>query len=364
MEALGIHRKRLGATIDRTLSEVAGSYTYFADNDVLLAKITPCFENGKLGIASELTNGVGFGSSEYIVLRPSASLKADFLYYFLLQDSFRNAGAKSMTGAAGQKRVTKTYVESQQIPVPPLREQERIVAILNDAFDGIAKARTNASTNGKNARSIFESQLQLAFARPKELAALSELAIDITDGDHSPPPKADSGIPFITISNILKETRRIDFSDTFMVSVDYYERLKPNRKPRQGDVLYTVTGATLGIQVQVDHETRFCFQRHIGLIRPRSGVDSCWLSYALLSPQAFRQATEGSTGAAQKTVSLSVLRNLKVPRLTESEQLVQASRLAQLEDEMRRLVAAYSSKIRALDALKQSLLHQAFTGKL
>ena len=127
MEALGIQRKEIGSTIDRTLSEVQGSYTYFANDDVLLAKITPCFENGKLGIASGLTNGVGFGSSEYIVLRPSACFTADFLYYFLLQDSFRETGARSMTGTAGQKRVTKTYVESTGIPVPLLKEQERLL---------------------------------------------------------------------------------------------------------------------------------------------------------------------------------------------------------------------------------------------
>jgi type I restriction enzyme S subunit len=64
METLGIGRKNLLGTTERRLSEVAGSYTYFADNDVLLAKITPCFENGKVGIASGLKNGVGFGSSE------------------------------------------------------------------------------------------------------------------------------------------------------------------------------------------------------------------------------------------------------------------------------------------------------------
>ena len=72
MEDLGIGQKTLIPTQVRPLAEVVGSYTYFADGDVLLAKITPCFENGKLGIAEGLSNGVGFGSSEYIVFRPGS----------------------------------------------------------------------------------------------------------------------------------------------------------------------------------------------------------------------------------------------------------------------------------------------------
>ena len=75
MEDLGIDQKFLVSTQTRPLTDVAGSYTYFADGDVLLAKITPCFENGKLGIAADLTNGIGFGSSEYIVFRPDASVR-------------------------------------------------------------------------------------------------------------------------------------------------------------------------------------------------------------------------------------------------------------------------------------------------
>jgi type I restriction enzyme S subunit len=163
METLGINRKSLEGTTERALSDVAGSYTYFADNDVLLAKITPCFENGKLGIASALTNGVGFGSSEYIVFRPSEHLISDYLYYFLSQDLFRRAGAKRMTGTAGQKRITRTYVESCLIPVPSLREQKHIVAILDEAFGGLAKVRANAE------RSLVSlSQLADAAGFPEE----------------------------------------------------------------------------------------------------------------------------------------------------------------------------------------------------
>lgn len=136
MEDLGIDQKILVPTQTKPLEDVAGSYTYFADGDVLLANITPCFENGKLGIADKLTNGIGFGSSEYIVFRPGPAVDKDWLYYFLSRKSFRGESAERMTGAVGHKRVSKDFIESYPIPVPP--EQHRIVAILDDAFNGIA----------------------------------------------------------------------------------------------------------------------------------------------------------------------------------------------------------------------------------
>jgi type I restriction enzyme S subunit len=137
MEDLGIDRKLLNAKQVKPLATVAGSYTYFAEGDVLLAKITPCFENGKLGIAAGLTNGVGFGSSEFIVFRPSESLDKDYLYYYLSRADFRNEGAARMGGAVGQQRVHKEFIESYPIPFPPLPEQQRIVGILDQAFEGL-----------------------------------------------------------------------------------------------------------------------------------------------------------------------------------------------------------------------------------
>jgi type I restriction enzyme S subunit len=268
MEDLGVDAKFVRATQAKPLSAVEGSYTFFADGDVLLAKITPCFENGKLGIADGLINGIGFGSSEYIVLRPSTALHKEYLYYYLSREVFRVEGAARMSGAVGHKRVAKEFIEGYPIPIPSLPEQKRIVGILDEAFDDIANAKANAEKNLQNARALFESHLQSVFKRRPDEVPLSALATDVTDGDHMPPPKASTGVPFITISDIVKRTRQVDFSDTFKVPVEYFQKLKPNKKPRVGDVLYTVTGATLGIPVLVGEQRDFCFQRHIGLFAP------------------------------------------------------------------------------------------------
>jgi len=131
MEDLCIGEKYARASKTRPLSEVDGSYTYFAEGDVLLAKITPCFENGKLGIARNLERGIGFGSSEFIVFRPNSLLCNEWLYYFLRRERFRLEGAAQMAGAVGQKRVIKEFIENCLIPVPPISEQRRLVETLD-----------------------------------------------------------------------------------------------------------------------------------------------------------------------------------------------------------------------------------------
>ena len=143
MEDLGVNSMRVKALKSRPLLDVAGSYTYFAEGDVLLAKITPCFENGKLGIATNLINGVGFGSSEYFVLRPDVTVSAEWLYHYLNRESFRLEGAARMSGAVGHRRVTKEFIESYPIPVPLLSEQQRIISKL-DALVGASDVLASA----------------------------------------------------------------------------------------------------------------------------------------------------------------------------------------------------------------------------
>ena len=121
------NQMNLSLTQTRRLDSVIGGYTYFRDGDVLLAKVTPCFENGKAGIARGLESGVGFGSSELYVLRPRAAILAEWLYWCVTNHRFRSAGTASMTGTGGLQRVPRTFVEDYQIPLPPIQEQQRIM---------------------------------------------------------------------------------------------------------------------------------------------------------------------------------------------------------------------------------------------
>ena len=331
-------------------------------NDVLFATVRPTLQ--RIAIVPEhLDNQVC--STGYLVLRPKAGIDHRFVFYSLFTQKFMRQMEILQKGAS-YPAVTDGEVRAQVIPVPPLPEQQRIVGILDEAFDGIAIAKANAEKNLQNARALFESYLQSVFAdawRTCKLVTLLDLASDITDGDHMPPPKSPTGVPFITIGNINKNTRRINFSDTFKVSHGYFDGLKINKKPKLGDVLYTVTGS-FGIPVLVRDNINFCFQRHIGLVRPKTETSSAWLYYLLMSPQVFQQANDGATGTAQKTVSLKVLRGLQVPKLPLTRQQSDVAKLDVLSEESQRLEAIYQRKLAALDGLKKSLLHQAFTGQL
>jgi type I restriction enzyme, S subunit len=127
MAAVDAKTGTITGTQTRSFSSVRGGYTAFRNGDVIVAKITPCFENGKLAIASGLVNDLGFGSSEFHVLRPKGKVIAEYLHCFLRQQTFREEASHHMTGTAGQARVPSEYLKTVDLPVPPIAEQRRIV---------------------------------------------------------------------------------------------------------------------------------------------------------------------------------------------------------------------------------------------
>ena len=304
----------------------------------------------------------GHCSTEIIPLLPLSGVLRSYLFYWLTAPATVSALEATSTGARMPRANLEAALELP-FPLPDVDEQRRIVAILDEAFEGIATAKAHAEKNLRNAREVFSAVLARLFPATRPEVALVELADSISDGDHAPPPKAKYGVPFITISNIDKATRQIDFAETFLVPRDYFDGLKSHRRPVAGDVLYTVTGS-FGIPVLVTGDQEFCFQRHIGLIRPKPSVDAAWLTYALLSPMAFAQADQRATGTAQRTVSLAVLRDLRLPLHPAEEQRRVAAEIAAIEDRTRDLEDCLARKLAALDELKQSLLHQAFSGQL
>lgn len=130
MEAVG-EDAALDASRTRPISEVASGYTYFRDGDILIAKITPCFENGKATLARGLVGGVGFGSTEFHVVRPSPLLDARFAFHVIGSSAFRDMGTASMYGAGGQKRVPTDFVADFPMPLPPISEQRTIADFLD-----------------------------------------------------------------------------------------------------------------------------------------------------------------------------------------------------------------------------------------
>ena len=179
----------------------------------------------------------------------------------------------------------------------------------------------------------------------------------ITDGDHQPPPKADTGVPFLVIGDVRTGAVLLQGASRF-VSESYFEKLDWGKKPFPGDVLYTTVGS-FGIPVPVVQQQRFCFQRHIALLRPAVVDLQSYLALALRTTLAFAQAEKGATGTAQKTVPLSVLRNLILPLPPLAEQ----SRIVTRVEALMRLCDALEAKGQ-LEAAQHAQLVSTLLGTL
>ena len=121
----------INCSIVRDIADVRDGYTRFFDGDVLIAKITPCFENGKGALVRGTASGVGFGTTELHVLSPGSEIDARYLYYVTASERFRKLGEAAMSGAAGQKRVPDDFVRNYRVPIPPLAQQRSIADYLD-----------------------------------------------------------------------------------------------------------------------------------------------------------------------------------------------------------------------------------------
>ena len=325
-------------------------------NDILIAMSGGT--TGKIGI--NYTNREFYLNQRVGVFRENNNvLNHMFLFYYL---HTKGEDSLKMAAGAAQPNLSTAQIKDFDIPIPTLSEQKEIVEHLDSSFVKIDTLKANAAKNLDEAKALFQSALKEALEPKKgwKEKTLKEVSLSITDGDHMPPPKANEGIPFITISNIDKETNTLNMEDTFYVPEDYYNSLKEDRKPQIGDLLYTVTGS-FGIPVVVESDKRFCFQRHIAMIRPDKAQVLCkYLYYWCLSPNAKSEADKVATGTAQRTVSLTSLRKfiIPVPSIKEQEMLI--SYLYSLERKVNTLQQNYSRICSECDALKQAILKQVF----
>lgn len=147
----------------RKLFEVRKGYTYFKEGDVLFAKITPCMENGNVAIAQNVINGIGFGTTEFHVVRVLEKVLPKWVYYLFRTKGFRDIAKGSMTGTAGQRRVPKSFLEQYEIPLPSLHEQRRIVADLDSLQAKVDKLKKLQVETEKELEELVPSILDKAF---------------------------------------------------------------------------------------------------------------------------------------------------------------------------------------------------------
>lgn len=169
----------------RPLREVNKGFTQFIDNDVIIAKITPSMENGKAAVATNLSNGVGFGSTEFHVFRSKGAVLPKFLWYFVRQQSFRDNARKVMTGAVGQQRVPADYLRNHSLSLPPLQEQQRIVDKIGNLIARTARARSELEKVPALLAMYKSAVLELAFS--------GRLTADLRGNDENDAPGLPKG---------------------------------------------------------------------------------------------------------------------------------------------------------------------------
>ncbi len=366
MEDLGILTKSIFVTKERRLEEVIGGYTYFSNEDVLLAKITPCFENGKLGIARGLRNNVGFGSTEYIVFRTTGEIIPDYLFYFLSQEVIRTEGAKVMSGAVGHKRVPIDFIQNYLISFPSeISEQKRIVKKLDEVFEKLTKAKALAEKNLQNSKELFESYLQSVFANPGrdwETCRLNDY-VKFIDYRGRTPKKVPSGLRLITAKNI--KMGFIQRNPEEFINPKDYEGWMTRGIPVKGDVLFT-TEAPLAMVAQLDTDEKVAFaQRTIIFQADNKKINSTFLKYLLMSAPIQKKIHEKGTGATVKGIKASLLKKIEIyfPQSIAKQKAI-VKKLDTLSVETKTLEKIYKQKLADLEELKKAVLQKAFSGKL
>lgn len=317
---------------------------------------------------NELCTNQGFKS-----LVPFDTELSEYLYYCLIS---RTQNIISRASGTTFKEISGSEFGQTIIPIPPLEEQKRIVAKIEELLPYIEKYDKAYSElkefNKKFSEDMQKSIIQYAmqgklveqkseegtgeelycqiqkqkeklikagiikkekllseitekekpFEIPKswKWVKLNSLVTVITDGDHQPPPQVEAGVPFLVISNMSQGN--LSFINTRKVSQEYYDTLQEARKPKNGDILFTVTGS-YGIVIPIKTDKAFCVQRHIAIIK-KPFVFLDYLVKSLSAPYSYKQCKEKATGTAQKTVSLETLRNLilPLPPLAEQERIV------------------------------------------
>ena len=295
-----------------------------------------------------------------------------YLFYYAIsqKDSFISKGK-----GGAQPNISQEVIKKHEFPLPPLPEQHRIVERIESLFSKLDEAKKKAQEVIDSFETRKAAILHKAFSG--ELTAkwreengvgieswkrktLGEVCNSIFDGDHMPPPKSESGIPFLVISDV--NDGYLSFENTRFVPQEYYDAITDTRKPEKGDVLYTLVGS-FGIPVVVDTNAPFCFQRHMALLKPKS-INTYFLWYLLQSQEMYQKASSIAKGVAQLTVPIKGLRLMDFNCPSEEEQIEIVRILDSLLEKEDTSKDNAESIIDKIETMKKAILARAFRGEL
>lgn len=371
----------------KLVSEVASGFTYFEEGDILVAKITPCFENGKGTLVSNLDTKVGFGSTEFHVLRASEDINTKFLFYITRTHSFMQFGEAFMTGAAGQKRVPTSFVENYLISIPPLKEQTSIANFLDKKTAQIDKLieqkqkliellkaeRTaiinKAVTKGidPNAK-LKPSGVEWLSDIPEhwEVKKLKYLSTKVGSGI-TPTGGAnvylEDGVPFLRSQNIYSEG--LDLGDLVYISEEIDSKMS-NSRIEEGDVLLNITGASIGRCSFVPKGFgRGNVNQHVCIIRPNFElVVTEFLQLVIASEYGQTLIDAFQSGANREGLNFQQIKSFEIPipSIEDQNKIV-----LNIYDQLKTIDVTISKIVSEMDLLHEyrtTLISELVTGKI
>ena len=357
MASLSAESASVETTQDRPYAEVAKGFTPFLDGDVLVAKITPCFENGKIAQA-RLQRSHGFGSTEFHVVRARPGIaESRYLHHYLRLEEVRANGQRRMTGSGGQRRVPASFLADLAIPLPPLEEQRRIAAILDQA--------ETLRTQRRTALALLDSLTQFLFLDMFGDPAKNTLGLPTKQlgelGDwHSggTPPRSKShyfegDIPWFSSG----ELESMYVSDSAEHISDAALKETATKVVPAGSLMMGMYD-TAALKTSIALKDCSCNQAIAFSKLDPTLADTAYVYYAIVvGREHFRRLQRG---VRQKNLNLSMVREIRIPHPPLPLQQTFATRIAAIEA----LKATHRRALAALDALFASLQQRAFAGQL
>ncbi|MFC5300888.1 restriction endonuclease subunit S [Azospira restricta] len=379
MEAIGDDGS-LNLERTRPIGEVETGYTYFREGDVTVAKITPCFENGKGAVMRGLISGVGFGTTELVVARPKATeATSEYLHWLFISRPFRQLGEAAMYGAGGQKRVPDEFVRNFAVAFPDVAEQgaiaafldhetakidalvaeqEKLIALLKEKRQAVI---SHAVTKGLNPDApMKDSGIEWLGEVPAhwEVGLLKRFS-DVLDCKHHTVQFLDEGLPIVSIRELRDD--RIALNDAKLTSQDEWDFLRDGRVPQRGDMIFC-RNASVGAVGYVDFDAPFCMGQDVCLIRSNS--KSRFMHFQLTSNFVRNQIEAFLVGATIRRANVEEIRGLLVTSPPVGEQEVIAEFLMGAITKFDALSADAEKAIALLKERRTALISAAVTGKI
>ncbi len=344
--------------ISRPFGEVRKGFTYFAEGDVIFAKITPCMENGKAAIGLNLVNRLGFGSTEFHVLRPTKATP-EWLYFFVRGKSFRDEAERHFHGSAGQQRVPEEFMCQALIPDAPVTEQRRVVGRIKECLSRVEEMQRLCQEAENDAKSLLDALIDAAVANvngtPARLGDVATIATALVD----PREPQFASLLHIGGANIVSGTGEV--VDLMTAAEEKLISGKYLFTPE--DVIYSKIRPKLRKVVRPDF-TGLCSADSYP-IRPKSGkLTRDYLFYLMLSRQLTRYAVEGSNRAGIPKVNREHLFafEFRLPESAEQKRITKKLNFAC--PTARKLKDALTAAVVEESALRESILREAFAGNL